>query len=384
MNSMTFFQPFRGGRHIRHIFSRQCSTATFKCSPTKVHLCEHPPSEIEITKSEMMHYFREMSRIRRMELASDMLYKQRLIRGFCHLYDGQEAVAMGVDAGTRPDDHLITAYRCHAQQLLRGDTMKSIIAEMLGRKGGAAKGKGGSMHLYLPEKRFHGGNGIVGAQVPIGAGLAFAAKYLGEESLAIAMYGDGAANQGQVFEAANMAALWKLPCIFLCENNMYGMGTSTDRASAQNEFYLRGAYVAGIQCDGMDVASSRATMKYAADWCRAGNGPIFVEMKTYRYHGHSMSDPGKSYRSKQEVSGYRNEKDCIEQVKTYILEQKWATADELKQIDKECRKEVDEAVNWAKAQPEPDVEEVFSDIYSGKPPSFIRATDYPSSCVTSQ
>eukprot|EP01083_Nonionella_stella_P272180 922786_1 len=198
MNSMTFFQPFRRGRHIRHIFSRQCSTATFKCSPTKVHLCEHPPSEIEITKSEMMHYFREMSRIRRMELASDMLYKQRLIRGFCHLYDGQEAVAMGVDAGTRPDDHLITAYRCHAQQLLRGDTMKSIIAEMLGRKGGAAKGKGGSMHLYLPEKRFHGGNGIVGAQVPIGAGLAFAAKYLGEESLAIAMYGDGAANQGQL------------------------------------------------------------------------------------------------------------------------------------------------------------------------------------------
>lgn len=365
----------------RHVRSFASTSVTLKTSTTKVHLVDAPPSELKIEKAELIKYYTEMTRIRRMEVACDNLYKQRKIRGFCHLYTGQEAVAVGMEGALKWEDHVITAYRCHANQLLRGDTIAAIIAELMGKKSGSVKGKGGSMHLYYPENRFYGGNGIVGAQVPLGAGIALAAQYKGDNSVVAAMYGDGAANQGQIFEAANMAALWKLPLIFVCENNKYGMGTAAYRAAALDEFYLRGNYVAGIQCDGMDVVSVRAAMEHAAEHCRSGKGPIFVEMMTYRYMGHSMSDPGISYRAKDEIQDMRSHRDPIANTKKRLLDLKWATEDDLKTIDKEARKEVKLAVDAAEADTELDPPEAFSDIYAGGREGFIRATDYPQSIV---
>lgn len=231
------------------------------------------------------------------------------------------------------------------------------------------------MHLYYPENNFYGGNGIVGAQVPLGAGLAFAHKYRNDGGCAVAAFGDGAANQGQIFEAANMAALWKLPLIFVCENNEYGMGTATHRGSACTEYYTRGHYVPGIWADGMDVLASKAAFQFCADYVKSGKGPIFLEASTYRYHGHSMSDPGVSYRSREEVDSVRRERDCIALTKTRILEQGWATTAELKAIDKEVRKEVDEAVKFAQADIELPVSDMFNDIYTGSNPPYIRAAD---------
>ena len=250
-----------------------------------------------------MGYHRTMYLMRRMEIAADNEYKQRSIRGFCHLYDGQEAVAMGVQSALDAEDDWITTYRCHCAALVRGDTPEMILAELFGRATGAAAGKGGSMHMYNSEKNFWGGAAIVGAQVPIGAGLAFSHKYKHDQAgggdgpmgCAVTMYGDGSANQGQCWEAANMAALWKLPTIFMCENNEYGMGTSTKRSSFITEYYKQGNKIPGIQCDGMDVLAVRDAVAFAKAHCGAGNGPIYMEMKTYRYHGHSMSDPGITY-----------------------------------------------------------------------------------------
>jgi len=353
---------------------RFMSTATFTVSrPFKVHRLEDAPSNtVTTTKEEMLKFYREMSLYRRVEIVADNMYKQRLIRGFCHLYDGQEAIIVGMENNLKRTDSVITAYRDHAHQISRGDTIESMFAELMGRVTGCSRGKGGSMHMYHKAGAFYGGNGIVGAQVPLGAGLAFAHQYRNDGGLAVAAYGDGAANQGQVFEAANMAAMWKLPLIFLCENNDYAMGTATARHAASTQFYTRGDYVPGIWIDGMDVLAVKEGFRYATEYVRSGKGPLFVECSTYRYHGHSMSDPGLSYRSREEVAAVRAERDCIDNCRNRILEAGFATAADLKAIDKEIKQEVDEAAEKAKAAPQPPVSELFEHIYHGAPPKIVR------------
>lgn len=257
--------------------------------------------------------------MRRLEIVSDQLYKKREIRGFCHLYDGQEAIAEGMEAGMTRKDAIITAYRDHCQALARGDTTYRILAEMMAKQTGSSKGKGGSMHYYNSKERFFGGNGIVGAQMPVGTGLAFAMKYKGEDAFACTMYGDGAANQGQLFEAANIAGLHKLPMIYICENNHYGMGTSADRGSHNTKFYARGDLIPGLKVDAQNVLMVRETIKWAGAYVKK-NGPLFLEFSTYRYHGHSMSDPGITYRTKDEVQKVRDTRDPVEIVRNMILE----------------------------------------------------------------
>eukprot|EP00177_Eucheuma_denticulatum_P003784 GFKZ01006840.1.p1 GENE.GFKZ01006840.1~~GFKZ01006840.1.p1 ORF type:complete len:324 (+),score=42.53 GFKZ01006840.1:520-1491(+) len=313
-----------------------------------------------------------MYRMRRMEMESDALYTRQLVRGFCHLYNGQEAVAVGMEAAISYDDCLITAYRNHCQQLARGDTVENILSELTGRFNGSSKGKGGSMHLYYPENNYYGGNGIVGAQGPLGAGLAFAQKYNGTGKVAITMFGDGAANQGQIFEVINMSALWSLPTVFVCENNHYGMGTSTKRSSFNEEYYTRGDYIPGIRIDGMDVLAVREGMKFAADFARE-NGPIYVEMDTYRYKGHSISDQGLSYRSVDEINVVKSSRDPIDRVKARLIEHGWSTPQELKAEEKAIRKEVDKAVKVAENSELPPNSSLFDHVYVGEP-GFIRGT----------
>ena len=328
--------------------------------------------------------------MRRMEITCDNEYKARNIRGFCHLYDGQEAVATGIEAGFTRDDSWITSYRCHCTMLARGGSVKSILSELFGKQGGVVGGKGGSMHFYSKEENFYGGQGIVGAQVPVGTGLAFANKYNhtgdGLMPLAITMYGDGAANQGQVWEAANMASLWKLPVVFCIENNHYGMGTSSERSSSNNDYYTMGNYIPGLWVDGMDVLAVRECAKFVKQWCGEGKGPIYVEMSTYRYHGHSMSDPGVTYRNRDEISQMRASRDPIESVKKRLIDSGLADADELKALEKEIRKEVVSATKEAKASPIPEEAFMYSDIYTdGKGnstlPPFVRTPDYTKSLV---
>lgn len=270
---------------------------------------EKPSLEIETTKDHLLHLYEEMVKMRRMEMAADQLYKQKLIRGFCHLAIGQEAVAVGMESGMKPSDKLITAYRCHPFTVQKGGSIKSVIAELFGREAGISKGKGGSMHMFTPT--FFGGNGIVGAQVPVGAGIAFAQQYLGRQDAVFAMYGDGASNQGQVFEAYNMAALWKLPCVFVCENNKYGMGTSAERSSMNTSYYTRGDVIPGIQVNAMDVLAVHQATKHASEYTLAGNGPLIMELVTYRYGGHSLSDPGTTYRTREEIQKMRSGSDPI-------------------------------------------------------------------------
>lgn len=312
----------------------------------------------------MLGYFKSMYRMRRMEMEADTLYTRQLVRGFCHLYNGQEAVAVGMEAALSYDDCLITAYRNHCQQLSRGDSVASILSELTGRFSGCSKGKGGSMHLYKRENNYYGGNGIVGAQGPLGAGLAFAQKYNNTGKVAVTMFGDGASNQGQIFEVINMSALWKLPTIFLCENNHYGMGTSTKRSSFSTEYYKRGDYIPGIRIDGMDVLAVREGMKFAASHARE-NGPIYVEMDTYRYKGHSISDQGLGYRSVDEINTVKSSRDPIDRVKARLMEYGWATMPEIKAEEKKIRKEVDQAVAVAESAAFPPPEELFNDVYQG-------------------
>jgi len=254
----------------------------------------------------------------------------------------------------------------------------TVLAELMGKTTGSSKGKGGSMHLYYPKGKFYGGNGIVGAQIPLGAGLAFAHKYRKDGRLAVTMYGDGAANQGQLFEAANMAALWKLPLILVCENNNYGMGTASSRAAANPNFYTRVDYIPGLWVDGMDVLATKKGFQFAAEHART-KGPILLEMQTYRYHGHSMSDPGISYRSRDEVNKVRAERDCIESLRQKILKHKMATEEELKQIESDVKKKLDAETEQAKLQKDPPLSDVISDIYVDAQPPFIRHVEYSQS-----
>jgi len=298
--------------------------------------------------------------IRRMEITADALYKAKMIRGFCHLATGQEAVPVGLEAAIEKGDSIITAYRCHGYVYIRGVGVSEILSELMGRETGCAKGKGGSMHMYGPE--FYGGNGIVGAQVPLGAGIAFAHKYSGKPNVAFALYGDGAANQGQVFEAYNMAALWKLPCIFVCENNMYGMGTSAKRAAASTNYFTRGDFIPGIKVNGMDVLAVREAVRWAKAHALK-EGPVVMEMLTYRYGGHSMSDPGTTYRTRDEIQAMRSNNDCLTNLKERMVKSGFFSEDEVKEIDKRVRVVIDEAAEKAKAAPFPADKESTSQIY---------------------
>ncbi|CAG8958138.1 hypothetical protein HYFRA_00000484 [Hymenoscyphus fraxineus] len=322
-----------------------------------------PPYTLNTTKKELKQIYHDMVSVRRMEMAADRLYKEKKIRGFCHLSTGQEAVAVGIEHSLTKEDDVITAYRCHGFALMRGGTVKSIVGELLGRREGIAYGKGGSMHMFA--KGFYGGNGIVGAQVPVGAGLAFAHKYKGNNNVTVALYGDGASNQGQVFEAFNMAKLWNLPVLFGCENNKYGMGTAANRSSALTDYYKRGQYIPGLKVNGMDVLAVKAAVQCAKEYTTAGNGPLVLEYVTYRYGGHSMSDPGTTYRTREEIQRMRSTQDPIAGLKQKLLEWNVTTEEELKRIDKDARAAVDAEVAEAEAMPPPDAtpQNLYEDIY---------------------
>ena len=324
------------------------------------------PNTPEFDKDQELTAFREMLLIRRFEEKAGQMYGMGLIGGFCHLYIGQEAVVTGVTLASRKGkDAQITGYRDHGHMLAMGIDPKGVMAELTGRKGGLSKGKGGSMHMFSNEHHFYGGNGIVGAQVSLGTGLAFAAKYRGDDTVSLAYFGDGAANQGQVYESFNMAQLWKLPVVYIIENNRYGMGTSIERASSQTNLSLRGASfgIPGEQVDGMDVRMTHDAARRAIEHARTGKGPFILEMMTYRYRGHSMSDPAK-YRSKDEVATMRAEHDPIEQVKARILEKRYGTEESLKLIETEVRAIVTEAADFATTDAEPDATELWTDIYA--------------------
>ncbi len=318
----------------------------------------------EFSKDQELQALRQMLLIRRFEEKAGQMYGMGLIGGFCHLYIGQEAVVVGVEMAKRDGDQMITGYRDHGHMLACGMDPKGVMAELTGRRGGYSKGKGGSMHMFSREKNFYGGHGIVGAQVPLGTGLAFANKYRGTNDVSLTFFGDGAANQGQVYESFNMAELWKLPIVYVIENNRYAMGTPVLRSSAQTDFSKRGLSfnIPGTQVDGMDVRAVKAAADAAIAWCRAGKGPIILEMMTYRYRGHSMSDPAK-YRTKEEVDKVRTEHDPIEQVRRRLIEKKWASEDELKKIDAGVRAVVNEASEFATQDAEPDPSELYTDVY---------------------
>ncbi|MHB2264746.1 pyruvate dehydrogenase (acetyl-transferring) E1 component subunit alpha [Aliihoeflea sp. PC F10.4] len=321
------------------------------------------PPPVEFSKEDELKAYRDMLLIRRFEEKAGQLYGMGFIGGFCHLYIGQEAVVTGMQMALKEGDQVITGYRDHGHMLATGMNARGVMAELTGRRGGYSRGKGGSMHMFSKEMNFYGGHGIVGAQVSLGTGLAFANRYRDNDNVSLIYFGDGAANQGQVYESFNMAALWKLPAIYIIENNRYAMGTSVARASAQTDFSQRGASfnIPGIQVDGMDVRAVKAAAELAVERGRAGDGPIILEMQTYRYRGHSMSDPAK-YRTKDEVQKMRSDHDPIEQVKARLLDKKWASEDELKAIDKEVREIVADSAEFAQNDPEPDVSELYTDI----------------------
>ncbi|MEM8635273.1 MAG: pyruvate dehydrogenase (acetyl-transferring) E1 component subunit alpha [Pseudomonadota bacterium] len=314
-------------------------------------------------KADMLQHYRDMLLIRRFEEKAGQLYGMGEIAGFCHLYIGQEAVVTGVQAVLKEGDQVITGYRDHGHMLACGMDPKGVMAELTGREGGYSRGKGGSMHMFSREKNFYGGHGIVGAQVPIGTGLGFSNKYLGKDNVSIAYFGDGATNQGQVYEAFNMASLWDLPVVYVIENNQYAMGTSVARASAETELYKRGISfeIEGEEVDGMDVFAVKKAADKAVKYARSGKGPYILEMSTYRYRGHSMSDPAK-YRKREEVDDVRSHRDPIEGLKGQILEAGYADEDELKAIDKEIKAIVKEAADFSLSSPEPAPAELWTDV----------------------
>jgi len=321
------------------------------------------PGDNSVTPDQLKSFHHDMLLIRRFEERAGQLYGMGLIGGFCHLYIGQEAVVVGMQSTIGGKDSIITSYRDHGHMLAAGMDPKGVMAELTGRSGGYSQGKGGSMHMFSREKHFYGGHGIVGAQVPIGTGLAFAHKYNGEKNVSLTYFGDGSANQGQVSEAMNMAALWKLPVVYIIENNRYGMGTSVSRASARTDLYHRGvAYgIPGEQVDGMDISAVHEAGLAATEHARSGKGPIILEMLTYRYRGHSMSDPAK-YRTKEEVDKMRTEHDPITHLRQRLLDEHVASEDELKQMERRARDVVVEAAQYAQDCPEPDPSELWTDV----------------------
>jgi pyruvate dehydrogenase E1 component alpha subunit len=321
--------------------------------------------EPEVSAAELLELYRDMLLIRRFEEKAGQMYGMGLVGGFCHLYIGEEAVVVGVLAAAEEGDTIITSYRDHGHMLATGMDPKGVMAELTGRRGGYSKGKGGSMHMFSREKNFFGGHGIVGAQVPIGTGLGFAHKYRDNGKVSITFLGDGAMNQGQVYESFNMAALWKLPVVYVIENNKYGMGTSITRSSASHDLVSRGApfEIPGHQVDGMNVVAVREAAAEALEHARSGKGPYIVEMLTYRYRGHSMSDPAK-YRSKDEVSRMRQEHDPIDQVKKRLIDGGMADEARLKEIDKEIKDIITAAADFAQQSPEPDPAELYTDVYA--------------------
>ncbi len=323
------------------------------------------PERFKADKDQLLEYYRQMLMIRRFEEKAGQLYGLGLIGGFCHLYIGQEAVVVGMQSAITAKDSVITGYRDHGHMLACGIDAKAVMAELTGRDAGISRGKGGSMHMFSVEHGFYGGHGIVGAQVPLGTGLAFAHKYKKDGGVCLAYFGDGASNQGQVYEAFNMAELWKLPIIYVIENNQYAMGTSVNRASSEDQLYRRGESfrIPGLQVDGMDVLEVRGAAEVALDWVRSGKGPILLEMKTYRYRGHSMSDPAK-YRSREEVQAVREKSDPIEHAKRELLEMGVTEAD-LKDMEKTIRAIVNESADFAEQAPEPPLDALYTDVLVG-------------------
>ncbi len=320
----------------------------------------------DASDAQLMEFYEQMLLIRRFEERAGQLYGLGLIGGFCHLYIGQEAVAVGLQSAlTVGKDSVITGYRDHGHMLAYGIDPNVIMAELTGRAAGISRGKGGSMHMFSTTHRFYGGHGIVGAQVSLGAGLAFGHKYTGDGGVCLAYFGDGAANQGQVYEAMNMASLWKLPIIFVIENNGYAMGTAVKRGSAETQFYRRGTAfrIPGMNVNGMDVLEVRGAAEVALEYVRAGNGPVLMELNTYRYRGHSMSDPAK-YRSREEVTEVKEKRDPIDGCKAYLLK-RGVTEDQLKDIDKRIRAVVTQSADFAESSPEPDPAELYTDILVG-------------------
>lgn len=322
------------------------------------------PRKSPFTKDQELLAFEQMLLIRRFEERAGQMYGMGLIGGFCHLYIGQEAVVVGMQMAIEPGDQVITGYRDHGHMLACGMDPRGVMAELTGRRTGYSQGKGGSMHMFSREKDFYGGHGIVAAQVPLGTGIAFANRYRKNDRICLTYFGDGAANQGQVYESFNMAQLWKLPVVYIVENNRYAMGTSVARSSAQTDFSRRGASfdIPGEQVDGMDVHAVKAAGEKVVEWCRSGKGPYILEMLTYRYRGHSMSDPAK-YRTREEVQKIREESDPIELVRARILKEGWANEEEIKVIEKRVRDQVTDAAEFAQAGPEPDPSELWTDVY---------------------
>ena len=336
---------------------QQGSTAKRKSSATGA-------TEGSVNRDELLQYYRDMLLIRRFEERAGQLYGMGLIGGFCHLYIGQEAIAVGVQAIKEPGDQVITGYRDHGHMLACGMDPKEVMAELTGRAGGSSKGKGGSMHMFSTEADFYGGHGIVGAQVALGTGLALANRYRDNKKVSFTYFGDGAANQGQVYESFNMAELWSLPVVYVIENNQYAMGTSIERSSSETRLHMRGASfkIPGEEVDGMDVMAVKAAAQKAADHARSGKGPYILEMKTYRYRGHSMSDPAK-YRTRDEVDEVRKTRDPIDHVQELLAKNGWADEAALKAIDAEVKAIVADAAEFARTSPEPEPSELYTDVY---------------------
>ncbi|WP_258373573.1 pyruvate dehydrogenase (acetyl-transferring) E1 component subunit alpha [Komagataeibacter saccharivorans] len=315
-----------------------------------------------MTEADLKHAYYQMVLIRRFEERTGQLYGMGLIGGFCHLYIGQEAVVVGIQMELKQGDKIITSYRDHGQMLAAGMDPRGVMAELTGREGGYSQGKGGSMHMFSSEKHFYGGHGIVGAQVSLGIGLAFANRYRGTDEVSVTYYGEGASNQGQVYESFNLAALHKLPCLFVLENNHYGMGTSVERASASKELWRNGEPwgIPGMHVDGMDVGAVRAAAQEAVAHCRAGKGPVLLEVDTYRYRGHSMSDPAK-YRQRTEVDEMRRNHDPIDRARRELLDMGVAES-ELKSMDDQIKSIVADAASFAQTSPEPDPSELWTDV----------------------
>ncbi|XP_064546468.1 pyruvate dehydrogenase E1 component subunit alpha, mitochondrial-like [Drosophila montana] len=328
----------------------------------KLHKLEMGPDTlVALTEREAALYYRQLVAIRRLEASAAQMYKDRLVRGFCHLYTGQEACAVGLCAALRPQDNLIAGYRIHGWAYLMGVTAAGVLAELTGRASGCAQGKGGSMHMYAPN--FYGGNGIVGAQVSLGTGIALANKYRKNGAVCFALYGDGAANQGQIFECYNMSQLWKLPIVFVCENNNYGMGTSAWRASSNTNYYTRGDYLPGIWVDGQDVLAVRSATRFAIEHAQQ-RGPLVLELCTYRYAGHSMSDPGTSYRTREEVQQVRQRQDAIDRFRKICVEMSLLTQTQLLGIECDVRNEMEVAMKAARSDAELPLSHLCNDIYA--------------------